>query len=82
MPGNRDDRTFLGDLRAGLKLDPEEGLEDIKDVKLDFSELKAKIFAAKDKDRIENVVLWVHPDFASGNAFKKELENASIIKQG
>ena len=76
----RDDKTFLGDLRAGLKLDPEEGLEDIKDVNLDFSELLAKIFA--EKDRIENVVLWVHPDFSSGNTFKKELENASILKQG
>jgi len=76
----RDDQTFLGDLRAGLKLNPEEGLEDIADVKLDFSELLAKIRAAK--DRIEKVVLWVHPDFASGKAFEKELANLSILKQG
>jgi CRISPR-associated protein Csh2 len=76
----RDDQTFLGDLRAGLKLNPEEGLEDIADVKLDFSELLAKIRAAK--DRIEKVVLLVHPDFASGKAFEKELANLSILKQG
>ena len=76
----RDDQTFLGDLRAGLKLNPEEGLEDIADVKLDFSELLAKIYAAK--DRIEKVVLLVHPDFASGKAFEKELASLSILKQG
>jgi len=76
----RDDQTFLGDLRAGLKLNPEEGLEDIRDVKLDFSELLDKIVAVK--DRIEKVVLRVHSDFASGTAFKKELERALILKQG
>ena len=78
----QDDRTFLGDLRAGLKLNPEEGLEDIRDVNLDFSELLAKISAAKAKGLIEKAVLWVHPDFASGNAFKKELENLLNTKQG
>jgi len=78
----QDDRTFLGDLRAGLKLNPEEGLEDIRDVNLDFSELLAKISAAKAKGLIEKAVLWVHPDFASGNAFKKELENLVNTEQG
>ncbi|GIX47775.1 MAG: hypothetical protein KatS3mg131_1986 [Candidatus Tectimicrobiota bacterium] len=75
-----DDRTFLGDLRAGLSLEKEQGLEDLKDVELDFTGLVQRLRDAKDK--IEKIVFWAHPDFASGSPLKAALEGAGLSVTG
>ncbi len=72
----KDDRTFLGDLRAGLRPKKEQALEDLKDVELDFTGLVQRLQNAKDK--IEKVVFWAHPDFASGRALRDALKKAGL----
>jgi len=72
----KDDRTLLGDLRAGISLEREEGLEKPDDVELNFTGLVQRLQNAKDK--IEKVVLWVHPDFASGVPLKAALEEVGL----
>ena len=76
----KDDRTFLGDLRAGLRLKKEQALEDLKDVELDFTGLVQRLQNAKDK--IEKVVFWAHPDFNSGRALRDALEKAGLSVAG
>jgi len=76
----RDDRTFLGDLRAGLRLKKEQALEDLKDVELDFTRLVQRLQNAKDK--IEKVVFWAHPDFDSGRALRDDLKKADLSVAG
>jgi CRISPR-associated protein Csh2 len=71
-----DDRTFLGDLRAGLSLEEDRGLEDVKDVELNFTGLVQRLQNAKAK--IEKLVFWAHPDFASGAQLKAALEGAGL----
>jgi CRISPR-associated protein Csh2 len=73
-----DDRTFLGDLRAGLSLKKEQGLEDFKEVELDFTGLVQRLQEAKDK--IEEVVFWAHPDFASGTQLRDDLEKEAGLR--
>ena len=68
----RDDRTLLGDLRAGLSLKREEGLEGIDDVELDFTGLVRRLERAE--DRIEKVVFWRHPDFSPGEGLEDALK--------
>ena len=68
----RDDRTLLGDLRAGLRLKREEGLEGIDDVELDFTGLVRRLERAE--DRIEKVVFWRHPDFSPGEGLEDALK--------
>ncbi|RLE75167.1 MAG: type I-B CRISPR-associated protein Cas7/Csh2 [Thermoprotei archaeon] len=68
----RDDRTLLGDLRAGLSLKCEEGLEGIDDVELDFTGLVRRLERAE--DRIEKVVFWRHPDFFPGEGLEDALK--------
>lgn len=68
----RDDRTLLGDLRAGLSLKREEGLEGIDDVELDFTGLVRQLERAE--DRIEKVVFWRHPDFSPGEGLEDALK--------
>lgn len=68
----RDDRTLLGDLRAGLSLKREEGLEGIDDVELDFTGLVRQLKRAE--DRIEKVVFWRHPDFSPGEGLEDALK--------
>jgi CRISPR-associated protein Csh2 len=72
----KDDRTFLGDLRSGLRLKKEQALEDLKDVELDFTRLGQRLRNAKDK--IEKVVFWAHPDFDSGRALRDDLKKADL----
>jgi len=72
----KDDRTFLGDLRAGLRLKKEQALEDLKDVELEFTGVVQRLQNAKDK--IEKVVFWAHPDFDSGRALRDALEKAGL----
>ena len=72
----KDDRTFLGDLRARLGLERKEGLESIKDVEVQFEGLMEQLRNAK--DRIERIVFWTHPDFDSGARLKVELEGAGL----
>ena len=67
-----DDRTLLGDLRAGLSLKCEEGLEGIDDVELDFTGLVRQLERAE--DRIEKVVFWRHPDFSPGEGLEDALK--------
>jgi CRISPR-associated protein Csh2 len=74
----KDDRTFLGDLRAGLSLEREEGLEKLDDVALNFTGLVERLREAKDKDKIETIVLWAHPDFSSGQQLRAALERAGL----
>ena len=68
----KDDRTLLGDLRAGLRLKRDRGLEDLTAVELHFAGLVERLEGAKDK--IEKVVFWAHPDFDSGRALRDALE--------
>jgi len=67
----KDDRTFLGDPRAWLELECETGLEDVKDVQLNFTGFVERLGSAKDK--IEKVGFWAHPDFASAKQLEKAL---------
>jgi CRISPR-associated protein Csh2 len=76
----KDDRTLLGDLRAGLRLKRDSGLEDLKDVELHFAGLVERLEGAKDK--IEKVVFWAHPDFDSGRALRDALEKAGLSVAG
>jgi CRISPR-associated protein Csh2 len=76
----KDDRTLLGDLRAGLRLKRDSGLEDLKDVELHFAGLVERLEGAKDK--IEKVVFWAHPDFDSGRALRDALEEAGLSVAG
>lgn len=72
----KDDRTFLGDLRAGLRLERETELEDLQDVQLDYTGLVQRLQQAKDK--IEKVVFWAHPDFSAGAQLKSALQGAEL----
>jgi CRISPR-associated protein Csh2 len=76
----KDDRTFLGDLRAGLRLKKEQALEDLKDVELEFTGVVQRLQNAKDK--IEKVVFWAHPDFDSGRALRDALEKGGLSVAG
>lgn len=76
----KDDRTLLGDLRAGLSLERGTELEDLQDVQLDFTGLVQRLQQAKDK--IEKVVFWAHPDFPSGAQLKSALQKAGLTVEG
>jgi CRISPR-associated protein Csh2 len=70
----KDDRTFLGDLRTGLRLERDDGLEGIDEVKLDSTGLIGQLERAKDK--LEKVIFWRHPDFAAGRELEGALKDA------
>jgi CRISPR-associated protein Csh2 len=74
----KDDRTLLGDLRAGLSLEREEGLENLNDVELNFAGLVERLKRAKEQDRIEKVVFWAHPDFSARAQLKSALQEAGL----
>ncbi|MDQ7032461.1 MAG: type I-B CRISPR-associated protein Cas7/Csh2 [Desulfonauticus sp.] len=69
----KDNHTFLGDFREGLKLEKEEGLESIEDVVMDFSSCVEKL--SKVKDKINQIACCLHPDFPSGKDFIDALES-------
>lgn len=75
----KDDRTFLGDLRAWLNLKRHEGLENLDDVELDFTEPIEWLKGAKEK--IEAIIFWAHPDFTSGQQLRSILEKAGLSVQ-
>lgn len=67
----KDDATFLGDLRRYVKIEPEENLRDINDLKLDISDLIDLI--KNNKDKINKIYLWKHADL---KLERSELENS------
>lgn len=68
-----DDHTLVGDFREGLKLEREEGLESIEDVKLDYSGLVDRLKGVK--DRIVRVKYRVHPAFSGGKSLVETLKS-------
>lgn len=69
----KDDQTFLGDLRAWISLEKDEGLESIADVQLNFTGLVERL--KKNQGKIEKVLFWAHPDFSSGQSLHHDLLN-------
>jgi len=68
-----DAHTLVGDFREVLRLEQEEGLESIEDVKLDVSGLVDRL---KDvKNQIHQVVYRVHPAFSDGKALVETLRS-------
>lgn len=72
----KDNQTFLGDLRALLSLERAEGLESIMDVQLDFTGLVERL--SQQKDKIEKIFFWTHPDFSSGSALHQALQQRNL----
>ncbi len=72
----KNDRTFLGDLREGLRLKRVEGLKDLNDVELDFTGLVKRLQRAKDK--IEKIIFWAHPNLASGKLLEDALKGSGL----
>jgi CRISPR-associated protein Csh2 len=71
-----DDRTFLGDPRALIRLVREEGLESVADVELDSRELVERLTLYK--DRIQKVRFWAHQDLRGGADLCQGLEERGI----
>lgn len=72
----KDDLTFLGDLRVGIKLNRDDGHEKVEDVELQFSKLVERLKSAKGK--LEQVVFWTHSDFEPGKRLKSDLEKEGL----
>lgn len=72
----KDDQTFLGDLRALFSLERAEGLESIADVQLNFTGLAQRL--GQQKDKIEKVFFWAHPDFSAGSALHQALQQQGV----
>lgn len=56
----KDDATFLGDLRGYVKINQDENLRDISELKLEITPLLDIL--KNNKDKIEKVYLWQHED--------------------
>ena len=69
----KDTNTFFGDLRETLFLEQEEGLESIKDVAFDFSNLINRLNGVKEK--INRITYRVHTDFDAGKALIEKLKS-------
>jgi len=55
-----DDATFLGDLRGYVKVNPDDNLRDIDDLKLGVTPLVG--LAKENQSRIKRIYLWQHRD--------------------
>lgn len=73
-----DDASFLGDLRRYVKVEPEENLRDINELKLVVMPLLDLM--ETNKNKINKIYLWQHEDLKlkEGNTLKKLLENESL----
>jgi len=74
----KDDQTFLGDPRAWISLERVEGLESIADAQLNFTDLVERLGQQENKDGIEKVLFWAHPDFSSGHALHQALQDQGL----
>lgn len=72
----KDDRTFLGDLRAWIDLERAEGLESIADAQVKFKELVERL--NQNKERIEKIIFWTHPDFKDGQTLRQDLQDERL----
>jgi len=72
----KDDQTFLGDPRAWLSLEREEGLESIADVQLDFTGLIGRL--QQNRERIQRIAFWAHPDFDDGGKLRDALDGFTL----
>lgn len=75
----KDDQTFLGDPRPLLSLELEENLESIADVQLNFTGLVERL--DQQKEKIEKVLFWTHPDFGSGSELRQALQDKKLTLQ-
>jgi len=55
-----DDATFLGDLRGYVKVNPDENLRDISDLKLEIAPLVDLV--TENQSKIKKIYLWQHRD--------------------
>lgn len=72
----KDDQTFLGDPRAWLRLEREEGLESIADVQLDCTGLVGRL--QQNREHIQQIMLWAHPDFGDGGKLRDALDGFTL----
>lgn len=74
----KDDATFLGDLRRYVKVEPEENLRDINEVRLEVTHLLNIIEANEDK--INKIYIWQHEDLKlkEEKPFKALLEKKGL----
>ena len=64
--------TFLGDFRTRIRLEQDEGLESIADVRMIFDDLVDRL--ARHQSLIHRIVAWAHDEFASGQALVQALQ--------
>lgn len=75
----KDDQTFLGDLRALIRLEKMENLESLEDVKLNFTKLVERL--SQHNDKIQTIMFWTHPDFGSGSELRQALQQKGVMLQ-
>jgi len=73
----KDDETLLGDFRAWVSLEREDGLESLASVQIDFARLVEQLKGAS--ERINGIVFWSHPDFSSGQSLYAALRQAGLL---